>query len=295
MFSSANFFGDFLALFSAFLWAVASLIWNQLNKQKITPVTISLGKAIVACGYFLLTALFINYSVPGTKAFLMLALSGFLGISIGDTAFFYSLKYLGPRRSVLLTVFIPIATVLLAFLFLHERLPFLKWLGMLVCICGTVIVIRERAPEGAFINKKAGIIWGIVSIISCAVSILISKVALFTTGSLEASVIRLGAGALGLLLYCLVRKEYLKGVPSLIKPEALKMLLLGSFFGTFLGIWCFIIALKYTFASIAIVLNGISPIFILPLSFWFLREKISRRAIFGTIIAVLGGALVITF
>lgn len=294
MLSYANLLGGFLALLSAFLWAVASLVWNQLNRQNITPITISLSKAIIACCYFVLTALFIGYNIPGTKAFLMLSLSGFLGISIGDTAFFYSLKYLGPRRSVLLTVFIPIATVLLAFLFLHERLSFLKWLGMLVCICGTVIVIRERIPEGAFINKKAGIIWAVISIISCAVSILISKVALSTTGAFEASVIRLGAGAIGLLLYCIV-KGHFKDASSLLKPDSLKMLFFGSFFGTFLGIWCFIMALKYTLASIVIVLNGISPIFILPLSYWFLQEKASKRAIFGTIIAVLGGAFVIVF
>jgi drug/metabolite transporter (DMT)-like permease len=293
MIAYANFLGDFLALFSAFLWAISSLIWNQLNKQNISPVTISLGKTIIACCYFAATALFIGYNFPDTKTFLMLSLSGFLGISIGDTAFFYSLKYLGPRRSVLLTVFIPVATVLLAFLFLHERFSFLKWLGMFICIGGTAIVIRERLPDGEFVNKKTGVIWAAISIISCAISILISKVALSTTGTFEASLIRLGAGAIGLLFYCIVKKGSLKDVSSLFKPNPLKLLLLSSFFGTFLGIWCFIVALKYTLASTVIVLNGISPVFILPLSYWFLREKISKKAVFGTIIAVLAGTLVI--
>ncbi|MFA5276802.1 MAG: DMT family transporter [Candidatus Omnitrophota bacterium] len=295
MISSANYLGGFLALFSAFLWAAASLIWNQLNKQNISPIAISLGKTIIACCYFAATALFIGYNFPGSKNFLMLSLSGFLGISIGDTAFFYSLKYLGPRRSVLLTVFIPVTTVLLAFLFLHERLSFLKWLGIFICICGTIIVIQERTPDGAFINKKRGIIWAVISIISCATSILISKVALSTTGAFEASLIRLGAGGIGLFLYCVVKKGCFKGMSSLWKPKPLKLLLLSSFFGTFLGIWCFIEALKYTLASIVIVLNGISPIFILPLSYWFLREKISKRAVLGTVIAVLAGTLVIIF
>lgn len=293
MISYANFLGGFLAFLSAFLWAAASLIWNRLNRQHITPIAISLGKAITAYYYFVLVALFIGYDIPDSKTFFTLSLSGFLGISIGDTTFFYSLKYLGPKRSVLLTVFIPIVTVLLAFLFLGERLSFFQWIGILVCICGTIIVIQERIPEETSINKKAGIAWACISIISCAVSILISKTALSATGAFEASIIRLGAGAIGLLLYCIVKRSVFKDVSDLLKPTFLKTLFLGSFFGTFLGIWCFITALKYTLASIATVLNGTSPIFILPLSYWFLKEKISKRAIFGTVMAVLGGAFVL--
>ena len=128
----AHFLGVFLAFLSAFLWAVASLIWNQLNRQHITPLAISLGKAVIAYCCFVLAGLCIGYTIPDGKTFLALSLSGFLGISIGDTSFFYSLKYLGPRKGVLLTIFIPILTVLLAFLFLKERLSVFQLIGMII-------------------------------------------------------------------------------------------------------------------------------------------------------------------
>lgn len=290
-----NSFGIFLAFLSAFLWAVASFIWNQLNKQHITPLAISLGKAVIAYCCFLLAGLCIGYTIPDGKTFFKLSLSGFLGISIGDTSFFYSLKYLGPRRSVLLTIFIPILTVLLAFIFLNERVSVFQLIGMMVCIYGTIIVIRERIAEEESIHKKAGIIWAGISIISCAASILLSKAALSNTGAFEASTIRLNAGVAGLLLYCIIRKNNLKDVTELLRPHSLKTLFVGSFFGTFLGIWSFIMSLKYTLASIAAVCNATTPIFILPLSYWFLKEKISIRAACGTVIAVAGGIFVLAF
>ncbi len=292
---ATHFLGGFFALSSAFLWAAASLIWNQLSRQYITPVSISLGKALTAICYFLFLALFMGYSMPENKICLMLVLSGLLGISIGDTAFFYSLKHLGPRRSVLLTVFIPMLTALLASLFLGERLSFLQWMGMFVCVCGTAVVIMEHIPDDASFNKKIGIIWGCVSITACAASILISKSALSSAGAFEASVLRLGAGVIGLLLYGIIKKGYFKEVASLLRPDLVGTLFLGSFFGTFLGIWFFILSLKYTLVSISTVLNGMSPVFILPLSCLLLKEKVSKRTVYGTIIAVLGGSSVLLF
>ena len=295
MVSYPNFFGGFLAFLSAFLWAAASLIWNKLNKQNIAPISISLGKAVTACCCFILAALFIGYDLPDKRNCLVLLVSGFLGISIGDTAFFYSLKYLGLRNSALLTVFIPIVVVLLAFLFLGEQLSFVKFFGIAACIYGTVAVVREHIPAGAPGNRRAGIAWACVSIVSCALSILISKTALSSVGAFEASLLRLGSGTVGLLLLCAVKKNSFKEALCVLKPSFLKTLFLGSFFGTFLGIWCFIMALKYTLTSIATAVSGTSPIFVLLLSYWLLRERISKNAAWGTVIAVSGGVLVLVF
>jgi drug/metabolite transporter (DMT)-like permease len=291
MISSSHLLGSSLALLSACLWAAASLIWDQLNKQRVLPIVMSLGKAVLAFFCFILTAVFITYHPPDGKTHFMLALSGILGIGVGDTAFFYSLKYLGPRRSVLLTVGIPILTSLLAFLFLRERLSLFQWIGIVACIGGIIIVIQECVPYYAYAaNKGVGVFWGIISIVACAVSILISKTALSMAGAFEASLIRLQAGAIGLFAYCLISRQCFKAMRCLINPATLKILFVGAFFGTFLGIWCSINALKYTSASIATVLNGTSPIFILPLSYWFLKEKISRRAVLGTVLAASGAA-----
>jgi drug/metabolite transporter (DMT)-like permease len=285
-----------MALASAFLWAVASLVWGHLNKKQISPVAINLGKTILACFCFVAAALFIRSDAIDSKNYFFLFLSGLLGISIGDTSFFYSLKYLGPRISVLLAAFIPIATVLLAFLFLHESLSFFQWLGILACIYGIVVVLKERNPcAGQIIDKKRGIIWALVSVISCSVSVLISKTVLTTVGAFAASVVRLEAGAIGLLIYCVFNRQCFSNAKCLFKPGLLGWLFLGSFLGTFLGIWFSLAALKYTLASVATVLNATSPIFILPLAYWFLKEKISPKTLWATIVTVIGVALVLVF
>jgi drug/metabolite transporter (DMT)-like permease len=49
-----------------------------------------------------------------------------------------------------------------------------------------------------------------------------------------------------------------------------------------------VIALKYTYTSVAATLNSTSPIFILPLVAFFLKERVSAKAMAGALMAVGG-------
>ena len=49
--------------------------------------------------------------------------------------------------------------------------------------------------------------------------------------------------------------------------------------------------MKSTYTSVAAALNSTSPLFVLPLAAYIMREKISRRAILGTAMSVLGIAV----
>jgi drug/metabolite transporter (DMT)-like permease len=57
---------------------------------------------------------------------------------------------------------------------------------------------------------------------------------------------------------------------------------------TFGGFWLSLLALKYVEVSIASTLNATEPLFILPLSAIFLKEPITKKALWGTAIALLG-------
>jgi drug/metabolite transporter (DMT)-like permease len=59
----------------------------------------------------------------------ILALSGVIGIGLGDTAYFAAINRLGPRRALLLETLAPPIAALLALVFLQEALSLRAWLG----------------------------------------------------------------------------------------------------------------------------------------------------------------------
>jgi drug/metabolite transporter (DMT)-like permease len=52
-------------------------------------------------------------------------------------------------------------------------------------------------------------------------------------------------------------------------------------------------ALKYTYASVATVLNMTEPLFALPLTALLLKETVSRRELLGALAAFCGAAVIL--
>ena len=66
----------------------------------------------------------------------------------------------------------------------------------------------------------------------------------------------------------------------------------GSIVGPSLGVWLSMVAVQLIPVGIASTLMATRPIMMLPLSKWFYNEKISLRAIIGTVIALIGVAMI---
>lgn len=282
------------ALISAFLWALASILFGKLGND-VFARGMNLGKSIVASLFLGVLILCTDHKSISNHAVIFLGISGFLGITLGDTFYFESLMRLGPRLSLIITTLIPIITIVLAKILLHESLLLPSWLGIFFTLYGVFLVLFERTTIVVRLeNRKSGIMYGALSVLCCATGTIFSKSALGITPVLQATFIRQISGAMGLMLWGLSNfkfKDWLK--PLFIEPILLKRLFFASFIGTFLGTLCCIWALKYTYAAVASTLNATSPLFILPLSYFILKERISLRAIVGSFIAVVGISLIL--
>jgi drug/metabolite transporter (DMT)-like permease len=281
------------ALISAFLWTLSAILFKKLGKE-VLPAGMNLGKGLVALILLGILILFTDRKPVSNHAIIFLGISGILGISLGDTFYFESLVRLGPRLSLIVTILIPVVTVILAAAILRESLLLTGWFGIFFTLLGVLLVLLEHEPAGVRPKDfKPGIIYGVLSVLCCAAGILFSKTALGSTSVLPATFIRQVAGVTGLIFLGL--GNFKLGVwlkPVFNDPVLLKKLLFASFIGTFLGTLFSIMALKYTYAAIAATLNSTSPLFILPLSFFVLKEKISLRAVIGSFVAVAGVSLI---
>jgi len=278
---------------SAFLWALVTVVFKELGRH-VGSHGINLGKSIFAAAFFSLALLSRGglTDISG-QSFVLLSLSGILGITFGDTLFFRSLDYLGATLSVFITALIPAATILLATTLLGERLILQEWIGVFLTLSGVIAVLMERSS--AFEKSRnfcLGLCFGILTVLSCALAIICSKIVIQNVSVLEAAFIRQIAGLSGLLFLGARYSRISKWLKPFNDPVLLKKLVLAAFLGTFLGTLFSLFALTFLSASISTTLNLTGPIFILPISYYLLHEKVSKVSIIGALVTICGIALI---
>ncbi len=292
-----NFIGEVAALGAACLWAVASVVYARLG-TRIPPLELNLIKGIIAIALFLFTILLTGELFPSiaTLPMCLLLLSGIVGISLGDTAFFIAINSLGARRTLLMqTLTSPIAAVF-GLIFLRESLNSLAWCGILITVLGVAWVVTERTLDIKDVSTIEefwrGIAFGLLTAIAGAVGAVLSRSAIANTGinPLWAALLRLSAGILVLLIWTFFRKQTSFQLSSLRNSRIIAGTLFAAFCGTYLGIWLQQTAIKFTSVGIASTLLQTSPIFVIPFAMWS-GEKVSLRAIFGVLISIMGIAL----
>ena len=265
---------------------------------KIAPLQLNLYKGIIAIALiaitlFLQKATFVDLS---RSTIAWLALSGVIGIGLGDTAYFAALNNLGARRTLLLETASPPMGALLALIFIGEQLTAFSWCGILLTILGIAWVISERNPVNNTNNisiSRQGIIYGILAAIAQATGAVISRFALIQSdiSPLASTLIRLVGGTvivLGLLLFPVGTTT--TKIKWRISGRSLGIIAIAATGSTYLGIWLQQTSLKFAPTGIAQTFLATSPLFVLPLVA-LQGEKISWRAILGVIISLSGIAL----
>jgi drug/metabolite transporter (DMT)-like permease len=292
-----NFIGELAALAAAFVWALASTIWQRVGQQ-IPAVVLNLLKGAIALFLLFSTILIFGKSWPAINGNIlaMLLASGVLGIGIGDTAWFVVLKYLGARRGLLLETLSPPLTALFSLIFLQEKLSLVACTGILLTICGVAWVIAERSAETDLPSKHIWLGLG-VSLLgqtSHAAGAVLSRAA-FTQIDIDplwTASLRL-SGGMAVMLFFLNRTNT-ASLKQLKSPKILAATIIAAFLGTYLGIFLQQTSLKYAPAGIAQALSSTSPLFVLPLA-WMAGEKVSLRAVLGAAGAIVGIALLLHF
>ena len=256
------------------------------------PLLLNWLKGVLALGMFALTLAWRGEGWPpvGEWPVLGLALSGILGIGVGDTAFFAALNSLGPQRTLLMDTLSPMLVTLLAWVTLGERILPVQLVGMVLTVSGVALVVTERPMDGRHrLHLWPGLGWGGLFALSQAAGVVLSRAAL--VGSpitpLWSTTIRLWAGVLVLGLG-VTRPVCRPGWRALAQQPSWLWGLAGtSFLSTYMGIWLQQTALKWAPAAIAQTLSSTSPLFALVLARWA-GERVSRRAWFGVVLALVG-------
>ena len=289
--------GELAALTAAFLWALATVMFGRLGKA-LSPLVLNLAKGAIALILLALTLALVGQSRAGLdrQAVGLLALSGVVGIGLGDTAYFAAINRLGPRRALLLEILAPPLAALLALVFLQEALGPRAWLGMALTLAGVVWVIAERVPGAAGQAKpdSRGIIYGVLAALGQATGAVMSRAVLADTevAPMWSSLLRLGGGLIIILAILRYQGPVAGPLRSLKSPRLLAGVALAAVLGTYLAIYLQQTALKYAATGVAQALTSTSPLFVLPLAA-ALGDRVSPRAIAGAVVALVGVGILV--
>lgn len=285
------FFGILSALLSACSWAFGTITFERIGK--VVPfVGITFLKGVFSIVLMILLLLFTGGLYPiGLWEFSFLALSGIIGITIGDSLFFKSLQDLGAKTQVIFFLLGQILTMVLSLLFLGELLSLEQYIGAFVLLSG--VVVTTWGTQSNHPNKLRGIVFGLLSMTCFSVSAIMVKAAISDVPVITATFYRMLFGTIFTLGYGLASKNFSSWVKPLQDRKLLCLFIFNVIVITYGGFLLYMAAIKFISVALASVLSATEPIFVLLLAFLIMKEKASKRELIGTVITLIGLFLII--
>ncbi len=290
---------ELAALATATCWATTGLIaadavralgafhfnlWRQGFVTLVLLVVVTLGGGWIG--------------LEGT-AVAVLALSGVIGILLGDTFNFAAVGRIGPRRAgAIFALNAPMAAVL-GWALLGERIGLQAAAGIALTAAGVAVAIlgRPRANAHRLESLRGtllpGIGFGLLAALGQAAGSLIARPVMETgLDPWLASLVRVGAS--GLVMGLVAATPMAPPRPRAVAPLVVVLTATTALIGLFLGMTLFLFALQGSQTGVIATLSATSPVIILPLLWLRTGQRPTATSWLGAAMAVGGLALIFT-
>jgi drug/metabolite transporter (DMT)-like permease len=293
--------GEFSALFCAFVWAFALVLFKKCTAD-VSSIGLNLFKNVV--GLILLFATLIILRALGedgieivrrhsTRDILILLVSGVIGIALADTLFFHALDLIGVGLiSIVDCAYAPFA-VLFSWLLLGETLTPIHYVGGALIVVGVFVASRHDPPPNRTRRQIiTGMLLAPLAVGMMAFGIVMATPVLKDFPVMWATTTRLLGGTAVLILFGLVGRGW-KTHWRIFRPApSWRYALPASVLGSYVSLIFWITGFKYTYASIAAILNQTSVVFASILAVLILKERFSMRKAAALALAVAGVVVV---
>lgn len=291
--------GELAALGAAICWAVAVALFRAPIAAHGARA-INLAKNAIAGSLLGITMLALGQGgalvAADPRSLLLIAASGLVGLTLGDTALFSAVARVGPPRALLLQCFAPVFTALLAYLWSGDLLGGRELAGGLVILVGVGIVLAPglRAATPATRGQRMGLMLGLLAAFGQGAGIVLAKEAMATMPIVAASFVRMSVAALGLIVVLGVSGRVTAAGRALLARETAARLLPASMLGTYLAFLLMMAGVAWSSAAVAAVLLSTVPVWSLLVDAVANRRWIQPAELVGTLVAVAGVAIVTT-
>ena len=312
--------GEIAGLLTSLFFAANAVVISRAGAE-VGSVIVNRTRVIFALLYLLLLN-FILFHEPlpleaGSFRWTWLALSGIIGLAIGDAFLIQAYVSIGPRLGTLLLSLSTVFGVLEAWLLFGETLRLAQIIGIALTLSGILWVVLERgiqspasrapnSPPDIVLQSAApdpiparsarsapsplGIFFGVMGALGQATGLVFSRQGMSGNFSpISGNVIRMLAAVLALWLVAILQKRVGSTIQTLrAHPSSIKLLALAAFLGPVLGVSFSLLAVQNTAVGVASVLTSLAPVFMLPFSHFLFKERLGWQPIAGTLLATAG-------
>ena len=289
-----------IGIFSAFgatlSWTYACSIWRtQTNIYK--PIEINFLKNIIAFIIFSPFILILKYST-NYKYFLILILSGIIGIGLGDTFYLKSLNLIGTRKTLSIEALSPLIAAIAGNLFLDENLNLNAWIGIVIVTGALVKIIKKKSylldkDSNLILNDNSldKYIYSFLSVFCAVIAALLSRFVFLESdlAPIFTTEIRLFGS---IIFLCLITKMKLRLFISNFERKEKNQFILSVLMGTNIGILLQQIVFQSLPLGIGWTLLSTSPI----VSLLFTKKeegKLTNEIIIITFLLFIGICLIL--
>jgi drug/metabolite transporter (DMT)-like permease len=236
----------------------------------------------------------------GGRGLTIFFVSGCIGFGVGDMALFQTLPRLGSRLSVMLTLCLssPMAA-LIEWVWLGTGLSLAEVLCALLILAGVALALAPS--EHLHLERRtllAGLGFGLLAALCQAVGAVMSRKAYALAASagesidgITAAYQRLLGGVLvGAVVLIWVKRTSVAPTQRGRWRQAWPWVLANGLAGPALGVSFYQWALKLRSAGVVLPIVALTPLVIIPFSYYLEGERPSRRSLLGGALAVCGAA-----
>jgi drug/metabolite transporter (DMT)-like permease len=309
--------GELAALGTSVCWTISAFCF-EVGAQRIGALMMSFVRVSIALAMLSVLTIFIRGTPLPTEASSAqlgwLALSGLVGLVLGDLCLFRSYLEIGARRAMLVQTTSPIFTVLLGWALLGERPRPLAALGTVLVLTGCTWAIRERtaararaladtepaaaarpAATGHVItgNLGLGLTLALGGALGQAGGLVLSKHGMHGMHPIAATQIRMMAAVAGFAVVITAISAWPRVRAALGDRRGISFTALGSVFGPTIGVSLSLAAIAHTQAGIAAALIATQQVWMVVATLLLGRERVGVGGFGGAVLAVAGVILLV--
>ena len=295
-------------LATALLWGGSALTWGLAGRRigalAVNCLRLTLALAIMAAARWIFGRGPWPMDVPGEQLALLL-LSGAVGAGVADMCYFHGLVVIGPRLGTLIMSAAPIFAAAAAYLTpMREVLSAQAVVGIVLTVAGVAWVVSDHSRAGAW-KAPAGSSFALGVGLTIFATVLVGLgMAMSRWGMLpladgrrvtpfDGTMLRLVAAGVITWGYTLGIRRLREVGRAVADRRSMGIVVIGTVIGPVVGIWLSMVSLDLLPAGVASALIATSPVFMIPIAYIAYRDRPSLRSLAGTLLAVVGLAVMV--
>jgi len=286
--------GELVTILAALCWAVGASLYKK-GLLNIDPVTLNLFRSISVTVYgflalYLLGKWGLLYELD-MLTLLYIGVSSLLVLAVGDTFYFIGLRSVGVAKTVPIAYSYSIFVAIISAGFLREPVTAPILLGTAAVVLG-VWLVAVRSENGVSKQKisKLGILASLGTALCWAGGLTLFKIILATIDPFVLGSVRMLFLLPVLGVFTVLPLGARSSVKRLTRYNILTMFLSG-FISLGVGDTFLYIGLETAKANVVAPLASTTPLFAAIIAILFLKERVTKRVVIGTLLVTAGTML----